>query len=200
MKLTATLAVVALAVGAASVQAAPASKEEKAAAKAAKAAAKAAKASTVAFNRADKDDDDQLSLIEFESLLKPLVKERGAKGNKGQNAQLTADLELTASTLFTWFDADASTFISLDEWLAGRTSDSTVSAPDFTLIPFEVVDRNGNGKANFGEFQNIASGYVPTELAKAWFQLFLDAQVTTPPTDTSTSTDTSTDTSTPSAQ
>ncbi len=195
MKLTATLAVVALAVGAAFVQAAPASKEEKAAAKAAKAAAKAAKASTVAFNRADKDDDDQLSLIEFESLLKPLVKERGAKGNKGQNAQLKADLELTASTLFTWFDVDASTSISLDEWLAGRTSDSTVTAPDFTLIPFEVVDRNGNGKANFGEFQNIASGYVPTELAKAWFQLFLDAQIVTPPTDTSTSTDTTSDTS-----
>jgi Ca2+-binding EF-hand superfamily protein len=199
MKLTATLAVAALFAGAGAVHAAPASKASKAAAKAAKAAAKAAKASTVAFNRADKDDDDQLSLTEFEALLKPLVKERGAKGNKGQNAQLKADLELTASTLFTWFDVDANTFISLDEWLSGRTSDSTVSAPDFTLIPFEVVDRNGNGKANFGEFQNIVSGYVPTGLAKAWFELFLAAQVpVTPvtPTTTDTSTSTSTDTST----
>jgi len=197
MKLTSTLAAVALFAGAGTVYAAPASKASKAeakAAKAAKAAAKAAKAATVAFNRADQDDDDQLSLTEFETLLKPLVKERGAKGNKGQNAQLKADLELTASTLFTWFDVDANTFISLDEWLAGRVSDSTVSAPDFTLIPFSVVDRNGNGKANFGEFQNIASGYVPTGLAKAWFQLFLAAQVpvTPPTTDTSTSTDTST--------
>ena len=191
MKLTATLTAAALFVGAGAVQATPGSKDSKAAAKAAKAAAKAAKAATVAFNRADVDDDNQLSLAEFEALLKPLVKENGGKGNKGQNAQLKADLELTASTLFTWFDVDANTFISLDEWLNGRASDSTVSAPDFTLIPFEVVDRNGNGKANFGEFQNIVSGYVPTELAKAWFQLFLDAQVTTT---TTTTTDTSTDT------
>ena len=194
MKLTATLAAAALFAGAGAVHAAPASKAE---AKAAKAAAKAAKAATVAFNRADINDDDQLSLTEFEALLKPLVKERGAKGNKGQNAQLTADLELTASTLFKWFDVDSNTFISLDEWLAGRASDSAVSAPDFKLIPFEVVDRNGNGKANFGEFQNIASGYVPTELAKAWFQLFLAAQVpVTPVTPTTTDTSTSTDTST----
>ena len=186
MKLTSTLAVAALLAGAGAVQAAPSSK-------AAKAAAKATKAATVAFNRADQDDDNQLSLAEFETLLKPLVKENSAKGKKGQNAQLKADLELTASTLFTWFDTDANTFISLDEWLAGRASDSAVSAPDFTLIPFDVVDRNGNDKANFGEFQNIVSGYVPTGLAQAWFQLFLAAQVTTTTTDTST--DTTDDTS-----
>jgi Ca2+-binding EF-hand superfamily protein len=198
MKLTATLAAAALVAGAGAVHAAPASKAE---AKAAKAAAKATKAATVAFNRADKDDDNQLSLTEFESLLKPLAKERSAKGKKkGLDPQLTADLELTASTLFTWFDVDANTFISLDEWLNGRVSDSTVSAPNFTLIPFEVVDRNGNGTANFGEFQNIVAGYVPTGLAKAWFQLFLAAQVpvtpTTPETPTTTDTSTSTDTST----
>jgi len=136
------------------------------------------KASAVAFAKADKNHDDVLSLDEFESFLKPLGRERGGNGKHGQNAQLTADLELAASTLFAWFDADTSGGVTLDEWLAGRASDSTVSAPDFSLIPFAAVDRNGDGKVNFGEFQGVFSGYVPTALAKAWFQLFLDAQAT----------------------
>jgi Ca2+-binding EF-hand superfamily protein len=164
MKLTATFATAALLAGAGALHAAP-----------------SIQASTKAFTKADRDNDDQLSLAEFEGLLKPLSKARGGKGNQGQNAELQADLELTASTLFLWFDADASTFISLDEWLDGRASDAAVDAPDFTLIPFEVVDRNGNGKTNFGEFQNIVSKFVPTELAKAWYQLFLDAQVPVAP-------------------
>jgi len=136
------------------------------------------KASAGAFAKADANHDDVLSLDEFESFLKPLGRERGGNGKHGQNAQLSADLELTASTLFAWFDADTSGGVSLDEWLAGRASDPGVSAPDFSLIPFGAVDRNGDGKVNFGEFQGVFSGYVPTALAKAWFQLFLDAQVT----------------------
>lgn len=166
MKLAVTLAATTLLTAAGAAQAAPA-------------AAKAAvKASTVAFARADKDDDDLLSLNEFESFLKPLGRERGGKGKFGKNAQLLADLEQTAATLFAWFDADASGGVSLDEWLTGRASDPTVSAPDFTLIPFGAIDRNGDGKLNFGEFQGVFAGYVPTLLSKAWFQLYLDAQVT----------------------
>jgi Ca2+-binding EF-hand superfamily protein len=174
MKLAATLAATTLLTVAGAAQAAPA------AAKATvKATAKAAvKASTVAFARADKDDDDLLSLDEFESFLKPLGRERGGKGKFGKNAQLLADLEQASATLFAWFDADASGGVSLDEWLAGRASDPTVSAPDFTLIPFGAIDRNGDGKLNFGEFQGVFAGYAPTLLSKAWFQLYLDAQVT----------------------
>lgn len=141
---------------------------------AAKAYARELKGYAAAFNKADTNNDDQLSLDEFESLMKPLVKERRGKGKHGQNPQLTADLEFTASLLFEWFDEDGDdSSISMSEWMSGHFADTWHAVLDLDLIPLGAVDRNGNGKATAGEFKALVSGYVPGWLADSWCYYFL---------------------------
>lgn len=131
------------------------------------------KASVAAFKKTDKDDDGQLTLDEFEALMKPLVKELRGKGKHGENPQLTADLEFAASALFEWFDWDMDSGISQSEWTSRQFGVPWDSALDLGLIPFGAVDRNADGKATAGEFKALVSGYVPAWIADYWCYYFL---------------------------
>lgn len=173
-------------------------------------AAPSDRANTGVFNRADTNHDALLDQTEFDGLLKTLKKAKAAKPNKkghgGPNAAQISGLTLISELVFSWYDSDASSGISLDEWLAGRAGeplppppppapdpnapapdpnapteptepvDPTPESPDLALVPFEAVDRNGNGALNFGEWNVIFKDMVPTGVAKEWYAEYLQIQ------------------------
>jgi Ca2+-binding EF-hand superfamily protein len=115
------------------------------------------------FAKADTNDDETLSLVEFSALMKLLTKAKnGGPGN-------AVHLQEVATAFFDWFDSDNSNSIDLLEWFIARSSSPT----NPTLPPvltFAGFDPNNDGLVSISEFAKTLKEILPLKLALEIFK------------------------------
>jgi Ca2+-binding EF-hand superfamily protein len=121
------------------------------------------KAETKKFNKADTNDDEVLSLVEFSAQMKLLTKARnGGPGN-------AVALQEVATAFFDWFDTDNSNSIDLLEWFIARSSSPTNPTLP-SVLTYAGFDPDSDGLVSISEFAKVLKEIIPLKLALAIFK------------------------------